>query len=465
MPQGDIDPLLTNAWSRRGTLRLNAWHDGDTFAAQRTGYETYAPLTLPSNKDWQHPDVGWGLVLPDAPGLDRDALERAEDAPEPIRSLLTARATRNTVAGGLAPVLRYDASLPAGKFRRYDPGVRPQTLDASAHGYGTGLGCIPRYLLIYGSPEVIPWHVQYNLSINRHVGRLDLTDPEGLGTYIEALLAGWPMAPANPARPLIWSARSSGDVMGALMQRAVGDRLDAVLGDDKDIEMHRYLNGEAAVGEALIKELGDLSPGLVVTTSHGNIDVHPEGLGLETLGSLIGSDNELAATADIVAAAPAGVIWYAHACASAGSDRPSTFSQLFEGDQAGGADLAALADHAGARVAPLPRALLGRKDPIRAFVGHVEPTFAWTLGDPDRMTVLPSTVVACLYTRLYQPGPPAPLGWALEDLHREGASFLAGRQDATHRSLGPPLYRKLAGHDRLSTVIIGDPVVALPKVV
>ncbi len=461
----EIDPFLTNAWSRQGPVRLDARRADCDFAPRRTGYETYAPLELPSEKDWQHPEVGWGLVLPDVPGLDRDALARAEDAPEPIRMLIAARATCYASADGLVPVLRYDPALPSGKFRCYGAGVRPQTLDARAHGYGTGLGCIPRYLLIYGSPNVIPWHVQYELNLNRLVGRLDLTETEGLGNYIEALLSGWSKASANRARPLIWSARSSGDVMGALMQSAVGDRLDTFFSADNDIVKHRYLHGEAANVGALTNELVESSPGLVVTTSHGNVDVGPGGSGLATLGSLIDSDNRLTVTADLAAAAPAGCIWYAHACASAGSDSPSTFAPLFQGDSAGGMDLAALATHAGACVAPLPRALLGRKDPIRAFVGHVEPTFSWTLVDPDRKTVLPSTIVECLYKRLFQRGPPAPLGWALENLHSEGASFLAGRRNPKLDSLDPPLYRQLAGHDRLSTVILGDPVVALPRAI
>ena len=33
----------------------------------------------------------------------------------------------------------------------------------------------------------------------------------------------------------------------------------------------------------------------------------------------------------------------------------------------------------GAFTTPLPRALLGATRPLRAFVGHVEPTFDWTL--------------------------------------------------------------------------------------
>lgn len=50
--------------------------------------------------DWRDDRIGWGVVLPDVPGLDPAALARAEDAPEPIRRLVEARHGR---------VLRYRA--------------------------------------------------------------------------------------------------------------------------------------------------------------------------------------------------------------------------------------------------------------------------------------------------------------------------------------------------------------------
>jgi hypothetical protein len=42
-------------------------------------------------RDYCHPDVGWGLILPDDPRIPKEARGRADDAPEPIRALLAAR--------------------------------------------------------------------------------------------------------------------------------------------------------------------------------------------------------------------------------------------------------------------------------------------------------------------------------------------------------------------------------------
>jgi hypothetical protein len=39
---------------------------------------------------WQDHRIGWGVVLPERPGLDADALTRADDAPAPVQELVTA---------------------------------------------------------------------------------------------------------------------------------------------------------------------------------------------------------------------------------------------------------------------------------------------------------------------------------------------------------------------------------------
>ena len=71
-------------------------------------------------------------------------------------------------------------------------------------------------------------------------------------------------------------------------------------------------------------------------------------------------------------------MWYSHACCSAGSNNPSMFASL-AAPGSGVEDVlngvAGLCAHA----APLPRAMLGAPKPLRAFIGHVEPTFDWTL--------------------------------------------------------------------------------------
>src|SRR5205807_2515028 len=79
---------------------------------------------------------------------------------------------------------------------------------------------------------------------------------------------------------------------------------------------------------------------------------------------------------------PKGAVWYAHACCSAGSDSTSVFAGLFEKGSPNESLLRSLTSLP-ASVAPLPKRLLGHRRPLRAFVGHVEPTFDWTLRQPE----------------------------------------------------------------------------------
>ena len=157
---------------------------------------------------------------------------------------------------------------------------------------------------------------------------------------------------------------------------------------------------------------------------------------------------------------PNGAIWYAHACCSAGSDSPSRYADLVAEDADVGSLTRNVSRIAGARMAALPRALLGKSNPLRAFVGHVEPTFSWTLRDPTG-AVLPHTIVHCLYDRLHQAKGAVPIGWAMSCLFREAESFLATAPDKVAKSARRALYDQMVGLDRQSTVILGDPAVSL----
>jgi hypothetical protein len=120
----------------------------------------------------------------------------------------------------------------------------------------------------------------------------------------------------------------------------------------------------------------------------------------------------------------------------------------------------------GARIAPFPRALLGKEKPLRAFVGHVERTFNWTLQDPETKQVLSHTIVACLYNRLYQVDQRAPLGWALAPVFAESGaffgSFAPGKFAPEDRDT-LAIYRRLVAMDRQSLVILGDPTVSIRR--
>jgi hypothetical protein len=162
---------------------------------------------------------------------------------------------------------------------------------------------------------------------------------------------------------------------------------------------------------------------------------------------------------------PDGAIWYAHACCSAGCDDLSGYEGLLEAGSHAAEILEAVAK-CGPLVSPLPRRLLGAARPLRAFIGHVEPTFDCTLKDESTGQVLTSSLADALYRRLYQP---FPLGYAfasihdkapqLEVLHRMARRGAQRKKTAEEReqSLLEAMTCRLVAQDLQSLVLLGDP--------
>jgi hypothetical protein len=115
------------------------------------------------------------------------------------------------------------------------------------------------------------------------------------------------------------------------------------------------------------------------------------------------------------------------------------------------------------------RCYAGAKSYLRAFIGHVEPTFDWTLRDPANRQVVTHVLCAALYDKLYMGYERNPIGWALQNVYREAGNFYAAWQDAVrdiNKNVAAmrdfALYRQLVAMDRQTLVILGDPTVALP---
>lgn len=98
------------------------------------------PSPAANPNDWRDPRVGWGLVLPEKPGLSAADLASGDDAPEPIRELLKAR---SQALGGPAPVLRYRPESP-NRFRFLRNYRDGKDLAISGSPLGVGPGCLPR---------------------------------------------------------------------------------------------------------------------------------------------------------------------------------------------------------------------------------------------------------------------------------------------------------------------------------
>jgi hypothetical protein len=235
--------LQINAWTGDGSPyqqlpTLTPWAQMENLAG--TTQWLGPPLSV-DERDWTHPEVGWGVVLPDNDGVPATERCRADDKPE-IHRLLQKRPD--------APVLRWRKELQQGFLRRYYPDGTSHDLSAQAPNPGVGKGRIPRYLLIYASPAEIPWAVQYALNMSTFVGRLDLTGP-GLDNYIDSLIDDWAGQACDPRAPLVWSVDHGPNDITWLMARAVAGKIWAKLENNVDLSRRLRLMGASATREQL----------------------------------------------------------------------------------------------------------------------------------------------------------------------------------------------------------------------
>jgi hypothetical protein len=461
-----VDPaamVAVDAWTGDEVVRGRFAPDYRAWALTRPAYGK--PLQRPDPadpKDWADPEVGWGVVLAEPEGLTPQQLATADDAPEPVRQL---------VADRHGKVLRYRAGSTYADWTLRDYAGGGDLLTAGSP-MGSGPLQLPKYLLIYGSPTEVPWRVQYTLNPVRCVGRLDL-DGQGLENYVAALRDGWSTATTSYRSPVVWAVDHGGGDITTLMRDTVAGPVFDALRKDKEITAPVFLDGTAspATATALVEALAASRPSLVVTSSHGmtgplhDIDAMRATLGMpvDQLRTMVSPDSLLAAWQ------PDGAVWFAQACCSAGAESPTAYQGLFEAGSTLDQTLAGVAA-VGAVTAPLARALLGAARPLRAFVGHVEPTFDWTLAFPPNRQALTSDLVTALYTRLCLGDP---VGLALSGYFPAIGSLLQGyvaARTAYNNQVGPAakpsldmlVYSRVSAHDRASTVILGDPTVAIP---
>lgn len=457
----DVDVSI-DAYSGTATVSGRFADDVRPWAlAEPPSGQRFMPPHPADPANWRDPRIGWGLILAEPPGASPEQLIALDDLPDDLKRLVAERKGK---------VLRYRAGAKFADWTLRDYAGGGDIFTAASK-MGMGPKQLPGYLLIYGSPATIPWHVQFQLHSVRHVGRLDL-EGEGLRNYIAALLDDWKHSAASYAHPVVWAVDHRAGEITTLMRDVVAEPLHAALAGD-DAMQPVFIDGSAteATVAALVAALTKHKPAFVVTSSHGmtgpldDLDALRASLGLPV------DQNHAVLNADELLAQwdPDGAIWFAQACCSAGAQSPSTYEGLFT--QGGQLDkvLTGIAA-ADPLISPLPRALLGAKKPLRAFIGHVEPTFDWTLRFPPNRQQLTDDLTRCLYEGVCGG---LPVGLALDNYYDPVGSLLQGYLKAlsTYRvkigaaakpSLDMLVYSRVTAHDRSSTVILGDPTVAIP---
>lgn len=439
-----------------GALAANA----DNWGARRGLPPTQAPLGFDAPADpadWQHEDVGYGILLLDTP----DAIWTTEKvsgstAPAPIQAILAARPGTQ--------LLYWREGLADRYLRRYYGDGTKSDLQIGLTKFGIGKDRLPRYVVIIGAPDRIPWGVQYSLSIRHAVGRLPF-EGDDLGPYVTAMLDGedgWASTPTDITAPVVWTVdHGAKDITRLMRSTLTAPLVKAYTGTLAGLT---DLNEAAATGAGLVAALAK-SPSVVVTSSHGATPLDTTELP-KVLGLPVDAEYTAVPLAALVAAMPAGAVWFAQACCSAGSSADSSFSALLAPGTIARAVVDAVATLL-STVAPAPLALLGREHPVRAVLGHVEPTFDWTLKDPTTSQKFGGDLIAALSSNVFHG---QPLGLAFAE-YRAGVGVLTAtwvrlsdRLNRDHdQSVLPAMTRlRLTAWDRQSLVLLGDPTVRIP---
>jgi hypothetical protein len=460
------ESLSINAWNGEevGTSASLAPEASD-WALGKRGEQLHhlAAEGDPEFRKWSDPRVGWGLLLPENEEISPAERATAADTPAPIQKLLESRPG--------SPVLRYVKSIAPEQLRRYFPSGSHADLAITGTKRGLGDEKLPLYLLICASPTAVPWRVHYVLNQPFHVGRLR-PDMPGLGHYVGALIDGWSGAGSRSKHPLVWATDHDPEDISHLMRESIAEPVASQLAGDGDVAQTTQLYDTDATGAKLIQSLAAEKPGLVVTSSHGMTGPvgHPDKMRRQLGVPVDDGHHVLDVDALLGAWEPDGAIWYAHACCSAGGDTGTIYEGLLHPGSSAGQIVHAVAE-LGAQVAPLPERLLGAPKPLRAFVGHVEPTFDWTLRHPQSQQQLTDSIVRGLYKGFYQPEPET-VGMAFAACHKAAGDLFGQWVQLLEQSpLSSPETRpkalrlQLTALDRQSLVILGDPTVAPPSVV
>lgn len=341
---------------------------------------------------------------------------------------------------------------------------------------------VPYYLLIVASPGAIPFSFQYQLDVQRAVGRLHFDGPDHLARYA-AYAASLVAAERGqtdgetclPSRRAVFFGVSNPDDDPTELSR---DYLVAPLADDlrinqPDWEVTAILGADATKDRLHALVNGPNAPALLFTASHGLSFPLDDPLQARRQGALLCADwpgprrwreNGIPETFyfsgdDVVDSARlTGRISFHFACYGAGTPRLDEFSYL-------------TGPHPRTQIAPadflaqLPQRLVGHpKGSALAVIGHVErawgASFIWNNTSAQlaafRSTV--RTLAACGRVGLaldYFNLRYAEIATILNELIQE-AKAGATIEDRTLASLW------IAHNDARSYIVVGDPAVRLP---
>ena len=313
-----------------------------------------------------------------APGIDSNDLSQTG------WGVIVRQGAGDAVLEALKPLLELREEQAGFRFRKieYQPGESALQLLAR---YDLGPDVVdpdtlPYYLLIAGTPEDVPFRLQYPLATGYGVGRLSFDDPQGYRNYAEGAVRCERDGVRRPRAVSLFSVatdetteRMTNDLVGPLMPRLVRPL------ENDSWSVRSSLRHDATKGELRRLCGGAATPAVLVTACHGAIYPAGDAQQAARQGALIcqgwkgrghePQDDVLFTAADVADDADvSGLVCLMLSCFSAGTPDIDDFSHEQRGPQR-------LAPEA--MISALPQRLLGHPGGgALAVLGHVDR--AWT---------------------------------------------------------------------------------------
>jgi hypothetical protein len=355
--------------------------------------------------------AGWGVIFAAvAPGSDEEREQQAiSEALGPLRKAQAARVKEHYYK-------EYRGAL------GYRPGESKQKYLARL-GVGPGPADpekVPYFLLIVGSPQQIPYHVQYQIDVQYAVGRLHFDTVEAYANYARSVVAAETGGLALAREVAFLGVANPDDAATQLSRRNLIGPLAEIAEGWTDLpgwKVSRHFDAQARKTEVAELFGGRRTPALLFSASHGMGFPAGDPLQLRRQGALLLQDwhgpvesrgpidEDCYFSGDDVRADAAmlGMIAFNFACYGGGTPEFDEFARQELKDGKDVATRKRIAERA--FVGGLPMKLLGHpKGGALATIGHVERawgySFMWGAGrratQAAQLAVFESTLKALM---------------------------------------------------------------------
>jgi hypothetical protein len=419
--------------------------------------------------------TGWAIIFPAL--MPATQVEGIKQVMEPLLTL------REKQAGKLFRIYEgkdgYRPGDKAGSFLMRPP-LRNARPEDPVDPENTG---VPYYLLIVGSPELIPFKFQYQLDVQYAVGRLDFGDDiQAYANYAHNVVAA-ERGPTPPKpKALFAGVDNANDTATELSHKHLVTPLHAYFNDNvtsTDWAVHK-LEPEQITKTGLLTAIQDIHPPtLLFTASHG-VEFDENHASQQTLqGALlcqnwqgdahtIPSEYYISAGDMTSKVNLTGTIAFLFACYSAGTPQFDSYYRMAFKEQ--GKTIAKVPF-----IAALPKQMLRlQKKGALAIVGHVERVWGTSFlaagqTPPPGVNAQPISQTAVFENVLYQLLHGHPIGSAMDCFNMRYAALSTELTNLYHEIGDLPTTKQAyelaerwtANNDARGYIILGDPAVRL----